>query len=70
MEWRIVDGKYSRAVRDGLPHGEGDWVQFGVVYKGKWRNEKREGLHIGKGYGVEVDEKNYKDGKYLYQKST
>ena len=52
-----------------MPHGEGDWVQFGVVYKGTWRNGKREGLHIWKGYGVEVDEKNYKDRrKHGYQK--
>ena len=46
---KINEGEYSDPVQDGLPHGEGEWVDkwSEAIYKGTWRFGKRERLHIG-----------------------
>ena len=68
----IEIGKYNGPLRDGLPHGVGEWVdEYGSIFTGTWQNGKREGLFAGKNVDGTVYESNYRDGElHGYQKET
>ena len=62
--FKVEDVFYTGPLIDGLPHGEGTWVKEWIgVFKGTWRNGKREGLHVGKNEYGGVYEYTYRDGR-------